>query len=342
MNTTTNPDILTEDVVRIDKYLPNASYDPVHLLQLAHNAHIETLYAISKHKREWEAFMKDGEENGLGTFEVFTVWSDHSDCMDVVTTTISYSPKSSIGSEYTFGVRQAVLAISLANGYRMSSPLFHCTTEEELMDFLKDKETPFKRYQNLEHIMERLRESDEGRATIRKIEREQAEKRKKESEAWFERKPQSPKELYFYLTQYEFTRHPYCLEDEREAVTILHQSINGWWKPRFIVDNACQKAYEFMDEGEHLLTITDDDIEWESLQDLPEKIVARAKAHSGHFPVLFRRFHNGEAEVIWQINPDGRYYMDEDGFGMTDDEEIALVGTVDRTGQVVRKFMYNG
>ena len=31
-------------------------------------------------------------------------------------------------------------------------------------------------------------------------------------------------------------------------------------------------------------------------------------------------------------------YRDEDGFGMTDDEEINLYGTIDRKGKVVKKF----
>ena len=36
--------------------------------------------------------------------------------------------------------------------------------------------------------------------------------------------------------------------------------------------------------------------------------------------------------------PDGMYYRDEDGFGMTDDEEINLYGAIDRKGKVVKKF----
>jgi hypothetical protein len=44
------------------------------------------------------------------------------------------------------------------------------------------------------------------------------------------------------------------------------------------------------------------------------------------------------AEVSWQINPDGRYYMDEDGYGMTDDEEITIYGFIDQKAKVVVKF----
>ena len=140
--------------------------------------------------------------------------------------------------------------------------------------------------------------------------------------------------------QDEFTRSPYQMANDQDAVTILEQTINGWWKPRYIIDHEYHKAYEFMDEAEQLLTIADDDIEWDTLQGLPAGIVSRAKIRDGHFPVLFGRFRDGEAEVTWEINPDGMYYMDEDGYGMTDDEEIKLVGTVDRTGKVIRKFRY--
>ena len=44
------------------------------------------------------------------------------------------------------------------------------------------------------------------------------------------------------------------------------------------------------------------------------------------------------AKVRWEANLDGMYYRDEDGFGMTDDDEINLEGAIDRKGNVVKKF----
>ena len=46
------------------------------------------------------------------------------------------------------------------------------------------------------------------------------------------------------------------------------------------------------------------------------------------------------AQVDWQLNPDGRYYQDDDGYGMTDDEEIDIYGFIDRKGNVLSKFRY--
>ena len=40
----------------------------------------------------------------------------------------------------------------------------------------------------------------------------------------------------------------------------------------------------------------------------------------------------------WQLNPDGRYYQDDDGYGMTDDEEIEIYGFIDTNGNVLVKF----
>ena len=40
----------------------------------------------------------------------------------------------------------------------------------------------------------------------------------------------------------------------------------------------------------------------------------------------------------WMVQPDGRYYADEDGFGMEDDEEIVLVTGMDRQGRFTGPF----
>ena len=63
-----------------------------------------------------------------------------------------------------------------------------------------------------------------------------------------------------------------------------------------------------------------------------------ARHLSFHFPSFIRGFRNGVAQVDWQLNPDGRYYMDDDGYGMTDDIEIEIYGFMDTEGKVVVKF----
>lgn len=49
-------------------------------------------------------------------------------------------------------------------------------------------------------------------------------------------------------------------------------------------------------------------------------------------------FHQGKASVTWTLQPDGRYWADEDGFGGTDDEEVNMVAYIDTQGKVVKPF----
>ena len=147
--------------------------------------------------------------------------------------------------------------------------------------------------------------------------------------------------MYMLLNTDHYRSGQYRVEDMGEDMSMIEQSIWGWWKQRFLLDHLSQCAYEFMSAEYELLTIADEDIDWNSLKDQPDNAIARTAAHSAMYPTLLRCFHDGVAEVEWQINPDGKYWMDDDGFGMTNDREIALFGAIDRTGRVVRKFTYH-
>ena len=144
--------------------------------------------------------------------------------------------------------------------------------------------------------------------------------------------------LYKRLCAPQYKDRPYKQRDLGENMTLVNQVIGKYWKPRYLMDNEAKCACEFMSIDEVLQIVTDEDIDWDSLKGLPQDAFERAKAHSFHFPGHVYQYKNGVAEVEWQLNPDGMYYRDEDGFGMTDDEEINLYGAIDRKGKVVKKF----
>jgi len=144
--------------------------------------------------------------------------------------------------------------------------------------------------------------------------------------------------LYKVLNTDEYKERPYEYSDLGEGMAVILQSMWGWWKHRFLINHNTKCAYEFMNKDQILVTVTEDDIDWESLKNLPEDAVGRARALSAHFPTFILKFENGVAQVSWQINPDGRYYMDEDGYGMTDDKEIEIYGFIDQNAKVVVKF----
>ena len=338
----TNPNILTEDVVRDAKKKLTASYDPVHLLQWAYSANFQMIIEIKSRKREWNTMLQDGKAGREAKFEVRTPWPDPSDCMDILIATIYYHPNSPSPDGTVFFITEKFYAIAVSGYYIVESPLFHCKTEQELMNFLADEETPFKRYLHLEHIMQRMRESERGQEEARELFRRQKEQEEAEQipVPTSPKNQLSPEDLYAELAKPAYRLSSYERQDLDEGMTLLKESINGWWKPRFLIDETAHRAYEFMDNMLILQTVTDDDINWNSLKGISREVIARAKGHKGVFPTLIRGFHKGVAEVTWQINPDGRYYMDDDGFGMTDDEEIALIGKIDRTGKVVVPFTY--
>lgn len=145
--------------------------------------------------------------------------------------------------------------------------------------------------------------------------------------------------LYHALTKPEYqSRGDVEITDLGEDMTLVKESICGWWKPRFLLDNKTQEAYEFLDMNEHFVKFSENDVEWSTLRDVPGDAWGRARTGNATYPTHVGKFENGIAKVWWQINPDGRYFMDEDGYGMTDDEEIELMGAIDRTGKVVKKY----
>ena len=149
---------------------------------------------------------------------------------------------------------------------------------------------------------------------------------------------ESPEKLYKVLNTDEYKECPYEYSDLGEGMGVIEETMCGWWKPRYLLNHNTKCAYEFIDGNQRLLIVTKDDIDWESLKNLPEEAVATARKLSFQFPSFIRSFENGVAEVSWQLNPDGQYYMDDDGYGMTDDEEVEIYGFIDQNAKVVVKF----
>lgn len=149
------------------------------------------------------------------------------------------------------------------------------------------------------------------------------------------------KELYFEALKCDGLEG-FEMDDYKDGMRVLKRSIGGWWKPLIILDDWEQSAFWFMNQHTELCGITRNDIDWESLRGMDEACIRRAENFDAQFPTNIRHFQDGVAEVEWQINPDGRYFMDDDGFGMSDDEEVSLYGYIDRHGKPLCKFTYVG
>lgn len=155
-------------------------------------------------------------------------------------------------------------------------------------------------------------------------------------------KEKQAKELHVLLSSTRFNDWRYEIDELGEEISVIKQCIGGWWKQRYLVDENKSLAYEIMDEGMTFTNFTTDDIDWNSLESLPDYMIERARRLSALFPTFVSCFQNGVAKVSWQLNPDGRYYRDDDGYGMTDDEETTVYGFIDTEMNVLVKFQYIG
>lgn len=148
----------------------------------------------------------------------------------------------------------------------------------------------------------------------------------------------TPQSLYERLRAPKFGQYPYEKCSLGDAMSVVNEAMREYWKPRFLMDDRNKVAFEFMNHSAVLQTIRQEDIDWDSLRGFPDDVIGRARNLDAWFPTLIRMYRNGVAEVRWMLQPDGRYYQDEDGFGMTDDKEITICGMIDRTGKAVGRF----
>lgn len=145
---------------------------------------------------------------------------------------------------------------------------------------------------------------------------------------------------YTALSAEKYTQYPYEKEELGEDMYVINRVVCGYWKHRYLIDERSKTAVEFMSEGTVLQTVCNDDIDWWSLIGLPQSAINRARRQDATYPTFIRKYKDGVAKVSWQLNPDGRYFMDEDGYGMTDDEEVTIYGFVDREGRALVKFRH--
>lgn len=146
--------------------------------------------------------------------------------------------------------------------------------------------------------------------------------------------------MYRVLISDKYSRDGYEKCSLGEGMEIVNQVIWGWWKPRFLLNHNLKTAYEWMWPSEQLAIVDVEHIDWDSMNDLPEEAISTLQAYSFKYPSFIKGFKNGIALVQWQLIPDGRYWMDDDGFGMTGDVELNIYGFIDQEANIVSKFHY--
>ena len=110
-------------------------------------------------------------------------------------------------------------------------------------------------------------------------------------------------------------------------------SSDGMWLCRN--DGGTRRLITLVEHGE-VKFLTEADIEPSAMRLIKQQcpyLAFKARYRFWVFP-----FTGSKAAVEWTVCPDGSYYADSDGFGMTDDEEITLHGFINTKGRPIGQF----
>lgn len=161
--------------------------------------------------------------------------------------------------------------------------------------------------------------------------------RPKVAKATANTEPLSPEQLYDTAKTLT-THYGYRLKSLGEGMSVICLLSCDYLHPRIILDDNRRRAYEFVDEHERLKKVRPCDIDMVSLGGLPGECLKRVRERDFGYCSLVFNYEDGLALVRWQLNPDGRYWADEDGFGMTADKEVNIYGVIDAECNVVVPF----
>ena len=110
-------------------------------------------------------------------------------------------------------------------------------------------------------------------------------------------------------------------------------SSDGMWLCRN--DGGTRRLITLVEHGE-VKFLTEADIEPSAMRLIKQQcpyLAFKARYRFWVFP-----FTGSKAAVEWTVCPDGSYYADSDGFGMTDDKEITLHGFINTKGRPIGQF----
>ena len=91
--------------------------------------------------------------------------------------------------------------------------------------------------------------------------------------------------------------------------------------PLFFANSHTGKARQLLDENSNLVGFEDSDFDWEKLKTVEHPYDVNRKYVDYGGLGRYWDFHNGVCCLCWMLHPDGRYYADENGYGMEDDDE---------------------
>lgn len=108
--------------------------------------------------------------------------------------------------------------------------------------------------------------------------------------------------------------------------------------PLWIVNTENGKVRCLLNETGHVVGFEPKDFDLEKIGKWAERYSFRKMEVDYAGMHRYSDYSGGVCCIYWMLHPDGRYFMDSDGFGMEDDEEEAIYCYMDKNLNVVIPF----
>lgn len=114
----------------------------------------------------------------------------------------------------------------------------------------------------------------------------------------------------------------------------------GWRNYELHIANTITSKIRKLSTTDGELLVDDNDIDYGAIAKVCENGISNAKAKVIRYAGLNRwdDFKDGLCAISWMLYPDGRYFADEDGFGMEDNDEEKVFAIIDTDLNIVEPF----
>lgn len=114
----------------------------------------------------------------------------------------------------------------------------------------------------------------------------------------------------------------------------------GWRNYELYIANTVTGKIRKLSTVNGTLLVDDNDIDYDAIAKECENGIGNAQAKAIRYAGLNRwdGFKDRFCAISWMLYPDGRYFADEDGFGMEDNDEEEVYAIIDTDLNIVEPF----
>lgn len=145
----------------------------------------------------------------------------------------------------------------------------------------------------------------------------------------------TPKELYKTLSADFKAERRFYFAERGEGMMQAREKDS---RRMFLVNNNTKEAWELLTANGRFSFWDASAVEIASAFDQPYRAQRNAVELIAPYHFGINEFKDGVAYLSWILQPDGRYYAEEDGFGMEDDDEINFYAFIDTQANILIPF----